>query len=76
MDCNDIKVGDLMACETSGLHRAKVGPYIFGHVTKVTLNPINNEINFYVTWDNNNEFWYNRREIQMYKQIVDRIRNS
>lgn len=75
MDCNDIKVGDLMMVKTQGLV-SKQGAYIFGHVTKVTMNPINNEINFYVMWDNNNEFWYNRREIQMYKDVVDSIRNS
>lgn len=75
MDCNDIKVGDLMIVKTQGLV-SKHGPYIFGHVTKVQMNPTSNEINFYVMWDNDNQFWYNRREIQTYKQIVDNIRNS
>ena len=76
MDCNDIKVGDLMAVVTTGLHKIKAGEYIFGHVTKVQMNHINNEINFYVMWDNGNEFWYNRQEMQEYKQVVDNIRNT
>lgn len=75
MDSSDIKVGDLMMVKTQGLV-SKQGPYIFGHVTKIQMNPINNQINFYVMWDNDNEFWYNRREIQMYKDVVDKIRNS
>ena len=76
MAYSDIKVGDLMAVVPTGLHKIKAGEYIFGHVIKVQKSPINNEINFYVMWDNGNDFWYNRREIQKYKQVVDNIRSS
>ena len=75
MDCNDIKIGDLMVVKTQGLV-SNYGPYIFGHVIKVGMNKISNEINYYVAWDNGNEFWYNRREMQMYKDVVDDFRNS
>ena len=75
MDCNDIKIGDLMMVKTSGLV-SNYGPYIYGHVTEIKFNQTSNQIKFYIMWDNGNSFWYNRREMQMYKDIVDNIRNG
>lgn len=76
MDCKDIKIGDLMACETSGLHRTKMGPYIFGHVTQIELNGISNKLNYYVMWDNGNEFWYNHEEIEHYRKLIKHLRKN
>lgn len=76
MDSSDIKLGDLMACETSGLYRTKVGPYMFGHVTQTGINSISNQVNYYIMWDNGNAFWYNREEMEKYKAIIDGFRNS
>jgi len=73
---SDIKIGDLMAVVTTGLHKMKAGEYIFGHVTRIEINLISNQLNFYVMWDNGNQFWYNRGEMQEYKKVVDIARNS
>ena len=76
MDSSDIKVGDLMAVVTMGLHKTKAGEYIFGHVTDIKLHPATKKDIFFIMWDNGNAFWYNRQEIQKYKNVIDTFRNT
>lgn len=76
MESNDIKIGDLMAVVTTGLHAMKAGQYIYGHVTDMKLHPATNKDIFFIMWDNGNAFWYNRQEIQKYKSVIDGFRNS
>lgn len=76
MESNDIKIGDLMAVATTGLHAMKAGQYIYGHVTDIGAHPATKQVIYFISWDNGNAFWYNRQEIQKYKSIIDGFRNS
>jgi hypothetical protein len=77
MNSKVIKIGDLVAVRNTGLYSLKVGAYIFGHVTDKQLRKdAKDEYVYYVMWDNGNEFWYGKQEIQNYKNIINTFRNS